>query len=939
MTVVWVLVLGGAGLGVPAPTAAAGPASQTVVDEFENGAWYVADGTAALATTGTKRSGSGALAIDYDVGAKNLSLGLKASPKPLPGLPRALSIDVHGDHSWTVFYLQLRDATGELFKYRFGNVDFDGWKTLTIALASAPPAGSSGGDADGRLDLPIQLHKLNVERNGPTTDGAIVLDALTLGYDDWSPMKPDTHVIVPSAGQATNLRVGLEQPGSIATTLIDAGGRTRTWSVAPGSSDGAAFRFDGRDGGGTAMSGSVRARLDVTWDGAVHRYEVPYLMGLGARPEPRTPGSIVGINSTMTTLGTDARADVEHQAKLMEDAYVRMARESFDWNRVEPRKGWHDWYKFDQAVEIARAHQVDLIGTLGLSAKWASSAPVGSTSYAYYPPKSTADFAAYAKAVVHRYKDRVKVWEIWNEENSSTFWKPGPSASGYAKLLKAAYAAIKAEDPTATVLLGGTVGFDRKFLDGVAAAGAWDAFDALAIHTYVAPQPESSMMETWLGQARAYLAKRGNKPLWLTEFGWSTYSGSGSGYIGVSETKQGDYLSRAYLQAARHGVRGVFAYSLIEYGTSSTSRLHNYGLVEGGGRKKPAYAAVRRVAEALDGGTTMGVAAPNAASRTTIASMDTTTGFKVRALGGGWAAMKASTARHGGNGSIQVDYAFSSSSTGLELIRNLLVAGKPSTVSVWVHGDGSANPVYLKISDKTGESFQASIGSLQAGWQRMTMYMDGADINWKHSGGDGDGVVDYPITVRSLFVYRAGNGVLNGLVHFDDLQVETGPRVRGVVISRRGMVSQALYTLGAGVTAKVPVTGTTAYQVDGPTATTLAISGGTVSVSLGKRPINVLSSPSATSPFSPNGDGSVDSTALRWVGGDRSFRTLQVLSPSGTLLRTIQTNVAADAGTVSAAWDGKIGGVRAAPGTYRLRATIFGPDGRASVLQRDVVVQ
>jgi hypothetical protein len=42
---------------------------------------------------------------------------------------------------------------------------------------------------------------------------------------------------------------------------------------------------------------------------------------------------------------------------------------------------------------------------------------------------------------------------------------------------------------------------------------------------------------------------------------------------------------------------------------------------------------------------------------------------------------------------------------------------------------------------------------------------------------------------------------------------------------------------------------------------------------------------------------------------------------------------------VSAAWDGKIGGVRAAPGTYRLRATIFGPDGRASVLQRDVVVQ
>ena len=541
--------------------------------------------------------------------------------------------------------------------------------------------------------------------------------------------------------------------------------------------------------------------------------------------------------------------------------------------------------------------------------------------------------------MVKRYKDRVKVWEIWNEENSAIFWKPSPSAAGYAALLKAAYAAIKAEDPTATVLLGGTAGFDRAFMDGLRTAGAWSSFDALAIHTYVAPQPESSMMESWLNQARAYLAKYGAKPLWITEFGWSTYSGSGSSYIGVSETNQADYLARGYLQAARHGVRGVFAYSLIEHGTSTTSRVDNYGLVEGNGRKKPAYGALRRVAEALDGGTSLGIAAPNQASRITIASLDAKTGFKAVPLGGGSASLATTTTRHGGNAALKVTYAFTSTSDGFELVRNLPVAGTPSTVSVWVSGDGSANPVYLKIADKTGETFQGSIGALLTGWQRMTLHMDGGDINWKHSGGDGDGVIDYPITVRSLYVFRAGIGVRSGAVIFDDLQVESGPRVRGLVISRRGGVSQAVYVLGSSASARIPVTGTSAYQVDGASASSLAISNGSVGVTLGRRPINVLSSPSATSPISPNGDGAADTTSLRFVGGDRSLRTVQVILLRGRAPahdpdqgggrrrdRRRRRGTARSAASVRR------------PGTYRLRATVYGPDGRASVLQRDVVV-
>jgi hypothetical protein len=910
------------------PVAASSSTTTSVVDEFGPGRWIVAGGTATLsASPPGGGSGSEALRVAYDVSGGSLGLAPAVTRPDFAGLPRTVELDVNGDGSWNVLYLQLRDATGEIFHYKLGNLSFRGWRTLSVDPGRTAPASTSGGDSDHVVDLPIQAFKIVLDRNGdqPATS-TIDLDRLAVTSESWTPLRADSRVFVPSAGQSTTLRLGLAGAADYQVVLTDEAGRVRTWSGTTAGGSDATFRWNGKSDAGALMTGSVRARLTITRGGEDTVVDVPYLTGLAARLEPSTPGSIVGINSTLTTTNTVDRGKAESHARLMENAFVRMARETFDWNRVETRKGWFEWAKFDQAVEVAAAHQVELLGMLAYSASWASSAPAGASSPAFYPPKNTADFADYARAVVHRYKDRVHTWEVWNEENSATFWKSGVSASAYAALLKATYAAIKAEDPTATVVLGGTVGFDRPFMDGIAAAGAWSSFDALAIHTYVAGQPETSMVVTWLDNARAYMASKGAKPIWITEFGWSTYTGSGTSYIGVSETRQAEYTARTYLHAAEVGVRGVFVYNLVELGTSSTSKLENYGLVDGAGRQKPAYAALRRVAEALDGATSAGDADPGT-GRSTVSSMDTTSGWRVAPLGGGSASLASTTTRHGGTAALKVNYAFTSSSSGLELTRNLAIAGRPSSVSVWVSGDGSANPVYLKIVDATGETFQGAIGALQTGWQRMTLHMDGADTNWKASGGDGDRVIDYPITVRSLFIFRSGIGKLSGSAVFDDLQVGSGPSVRGTVLSRRGAINQALYSLGGTKTASVQVTGTTAYRMDGSSATSLAVSGGVVSVSLATLPINVLSYPSTTS----------GPLAIRWVSGDRTIYTFQVLAANGTVLRTITTSASTDAGVRGAAWDGKLAGSLAPAGTYRLRLTVFGPDGRRSVLQKDVV--
>lgn len=942
-----VLVL--AMLAPAAPVAAAGTTTLLAAD-FDAGAtdWYVAAGSATLATVNDPKSeGDGALQVAYDVTAASLQIAPRSSAiaAELPGLPRRMTVDVHGDGSWNVLYLQLRDATGEIFHYRLGNVSFTGWQTLAIEPGRSSPATTMSGDGDGILDLPIHVFKLVLDRNpgGLASASTIAIDRLAYEYESVDPLTATPNRFVPSAGQSGKVTVSLQEAASVSAVLTDEAGRVRTFaaSVAAGSSK--VLAWNGKSDAGALMTGSVTARLSVDRAAATSTYDLPYLAGLPARYEKAIPASIVGINSALTAINTSARTAAESQARLMEGAWIRMARESFDWNRVEPRKGWYDWAKFDQAVEVARAHNVDLLGRLEYSAGWASSAPSSTTAAerVFYPPDSNADFAAYARAVVRRYKDRIKVWEIWNEPNAAAFWKPRPSPAAYASLLRAAYVAIKAEDPGATVVLGGTVGFDRAFMDGIVAAGAWDSFDALAIHTYVAPQPESSMVVTWLDNARAYVAAKGVKPIWITEFGWSTYTGSGSGYIGVSEARQAEYVARTYLHAARVGVRGVFAYSLIENGTSATSRLDNYGLVEQGGRQKPAYGALRRVAEPLDQGTTAGIADPNAAGRTTIDAFETPTGWRAAPLGGGSASIASTTTRHGGAAALKLTYGFTASSSGVELVRNLPVAGSPTTISVWAYGDDSANPVYLKIADRTGETFQAAIGSLLGGWQRMTLYMDGADINWKASGGDADGIVDYPVTIKSLFVFRGGIGKLSGSAVFDDLQVETGPRVRGVIVSRRNGVSQALYTLGPASTVAVPVSGTSAWRIDGSSSTGLAVNGGKVSVRVGALPVNVLSA-AGLSPttITPDGDGLDDRTTMTWIAGDRTTYTFQVFNAaSGALLRTVTTAATTDAGLRAVTWDGRISGALAVPRVYRLRIAIHGPDDRVSYLLKDVTVR
>ncbi|MGD0296313.1 MAG: glycosyl hydrolase [Bryobacteraceae bacterium] len=213
-----------------------------------------------------------------------------------------------------------------------------------------------------------------------------------------------------------------------------------------------------------------------------------------------------------------------------------------------------------------------------------------------YPPKNPDAFAAYAANLAGRYP-QIQAWEVWNEPNTSFFWRPAVGVEAYTNLLKKTFRAVKAANPNATVILGGLSPGDQSgtadsvpaadFLNQIYQGGGGAFFDAVAYHAY-----GEGALEDWLADAllgiRYVMDSNGDvsKPVWITEMGCYT-NGPGS----VSEAWQAEYLSQARSYLARIPyVERVYWYTLRDASTSTDPEA-NYGLFRADGSPKPAVQA------------------------------------------------------------------------------------------------------------------------------------------------------------------------------------------------------------------------------------------------------------------------------------------------------------------------------------------------------------
>lgn len=159
---------------------------------------------------------------------------------------------------------------------------------------------------------------------------------------------------------------------------------------------------------------------------------------------------------------------------------------------IEPERGVYNWDILDTSVRALTAAKFEIAAQFLYTPAWASPHPEKADQIAIclpvssaYAPANMDDFTNFVEKTVLRYKDRIKIWEIWNEPNmpnGSIYWFDTPE--NYVRLLQAGYKAVKKVQPEAEVWNGG-IGMRlsyHAFYDKILQGGASGYFDKLSLH-------------------------------------------------------------------------------------------------------------------------------------------------------------------------------------------------------------------------------------------------------------------------------------------------------------------------------------------------------------------------------------------------------------------------------------------------------------------------
>ncbi|MGH2388479.1 MAG: cellulase family glycosylhydrolase, partial [Chloroflexota bacterium] len=347
------------------------------------------------------------------------------------------------------------------------------------------------------------------------------------------------------------------------------------------------------------------------------------------------PQSAFGINGGLTQFYGGTAQALDDAASAMAAAGIRYDREEFNWRNIEPiaASGTFSFAQADRGV-IA-AHQAG-IQMLGLVDYWGNlPAPTTTTSYSgtqllntitgcsakpacSYTPQGNALFAAYAAAVVARYRPGgtlaqqqgwstsygISDWEVWNEPSTTSFWRHDipDYAARFAALYKAAAAAIRQVEPDARVMYD----MSGSAIDNAVKAAKVHS-DIISVHTYSGGlDPDAALESPTLprgGQGTAPAALSSvtaqGVPVWITETGYTT---DGT----ITNNQQAEYLVRSFVNFQAAGVKKNFWFKFHEDGQGTENQ---YGITSRTNAPKPAYVAYATMARHLQGAD-FAVAAP-----------------------------------------------------------------------------------------------------------------------------------------------------------------------------------------------------------------------------------------------------------------------------------------------------------------------------------------
>ena len=411
---------------------------------------------------------------------------------------------------------------------------------------------------------------------------------------------------------------------------------------------------------GTAALLLLLLAATVWYDNALHRGVAYGGSELHTQePFPYSDGVQVGVNTFNVHLEPDPQA-VTRTLELVRDMGATHVRMQVPWDDIEihGRGDFEDrrnletvgtvsaWAKYDRIVAAAEDFDIELVMRLDRTPEWARPQAIAAPEFqeglqidgnSTGPPDDFADYGNFVRAVVERYRGRVRFFQIWNEPNLRNEWNwQEPRPAEFVALLRIGYTAVKSANPDAVVLfpsLSPTDGLDRRapmteldYLDAVYRAGGGAYFDIMSGQAYGLGQPPDERRYVFLRRdnwrweraidtrndvgrivlLREVMEAHGDagKPIWVGEFGWNSAPESippERRFVWgepVSEEVKGAYIVGQIERARRDWPwMGVMQLWMLRYGgyrePDPADPTPYFGIVSRDWRQLPAYAMLQ----------------------------------------------------------------------------------------------------------------------------------------------------------------------------------------------------------------------------------------------------------------------------------------------------------------------------------------------------------
>ena len=246
----------------------------------------------------------------------------------------------------------------------------------------------------------------------------------------------------------------------------------------------------------------------------------------------------------------------DEEFDMIGDSKAGTLRQLVLWPELEPNADdEYDWSKLDPVVANAAEQGVEMLPFVYGTPHWAVGDCLGlePLQCQRIPPLANEEakqaWQDFLRDLVDRYgpdgsfwtddsdefdppKVPITQWQIWNEPSSQSFFEPESDPAKYAQLVRISHDAILDEDPHAEIVLAGLFRTPQKNADGggpadylrdlyAADPDVGDFFDTVALHPYAS---NLDQIDQLFEQVLPVLddAGDGDKPIWVSELGWSS---------------------------------------------------------------------------------------------------------------------------------------------------------------------------------------------------------------------------------------------------------------------------------------------------------------------------------------------------------------------------------------------------------------------------------